>query len=132
MDSRKLIELIRQQGSLNPLFEEGEKRRRLFFEAWKEAVALAGPWYFGPKTLETAKDRNDLRRNVARIDNALGAMGGGEAEFIAAVVSFYNPTAGAKLSRRLGTELSMCGLMQGVDWAGGEILGKLVSTYHPW
>ena len=76
-----------------------------FFQAWKKAVLLAGPRYFG---IECRSDTNmtrskwDLCPDVPLIESAIGVMSHGEQVFLAALVSFYNDETGGRLLQRVG------------------------------
>jgi hypothetical protein len=72
----------------------------VFFDAWKNGVALAGSRLFGRgmhTDLEHATSVWDLRPNVHLIDDAIGVMSSGEKRFLAALVSFYNAEDGGRL-----------------------------------
>ncbi|AZE54533.1 hypothetical protein C4K03_2378 [Pseudomonas synxantha] len=76
-----------------------------FFQAWQQAVLLAGSAYFGNgkrDSVTAARDKWELHPNVPLIQSAIGAMSHGEQVFIAALVSVYDDQTGGRLLRRVG------------------------------
>lgn len=114
------------------IIQESQEYPRLFFEAWRDGVILAGPIFFGQKTPDTAINKNDLRPDFQMIERALPSMGTGEAQFMSALVSFFDPQKGELLSSRLKTEKSLCGLTIGIDATGKRILARLLTSYCGW
>ncbi|MDW7646435.1 MAG: hypothetical protein SCI25_15515 [Desulfuromonadales bacterium] len=68
--------------------EQTKRKRVLFFDAWKRGVAYLGPELFGPGTLATAKDKNDLQPLPQAVEAIFASESGGVKQFIAAMVSF--------------------------------------------
>lgn len=106
---------------------------RHFFQAWKQAVLLAGPGYFGDGNRASAIEARDkwaLCPNVPLIQSAIGAMSHGEQVFIAALVSFYNDQTGGRLLRRVGVNgLADFGLL---DSQRRTLLAHLLIHYSGW
>jgi hypothetical protein len=105
----------------------------LFFNAWKQAVQLAGPHLFGDGTataLTTASSKWDLCPDVPLITTAIGVMSSGERVFLAALVSFYNAHDGGKLLKRVGVE----GLadLGSLDLKRRQLIAALILSYEGW
>lgn len=76
-----------------------------FFQAWKQAVRLAGPGYRRIKCrsdVNMARSQWDLCPDVPLIESAIGILNHGEQVFLAALVSFYNDETGGRLLQRVG------------------------------
>ena len=104
-----------------------------FFQAWKKAILLAGPHYFGIECrsdINMARSKWDLCPDVPLIESAIGAMSHGEQVFIAALVSFYNDQTGGRLMRRVGVNgLADFGLL---DSQRRTLLAHLLIHYSGW
>ncbi|ONH50913.1 hypothetical protein SAMN04490182_2005 [Pseudomonas cedrina] len=104
-----------------------------FFEAWKQAVLLAGPGYFGIKCrrdLDMALSKWDLCPDIPLIETAIGAMSHGEQIFIAALVSFYNDQIGGELLQRAGVSgMADFGIL---DSQRRSLLARLLIHYSGW
>lgn len=104
-----------------------------FFQAWKKAVLLAGPHYFGIECrsdINMVRSKWDLCPDVPLIESAIGAMSHGEQVFIAALVSFYNDQTGGRLMRRVGVNgLADFGLL---DSQRRTLLAHLLIHYSGW
>lgn len=104
-----------------------------FFQAWKKAILLAGPHYFGIECrsdINMARSKWDLCPDVPLIESAIGAMSHGEQVFIAALVSFYNDQTGGRLMRRVGVNgLADLGLL---DSQRRTLLAHLLIHYSGW
>ena len=104
-----------------------------FFQAWKKAILLAGPHYFGIECrsdINMARSKWDLCPDVPLIESAIGAMSHGEQVFIAALVSFYNDQTGGRLLRRVGVNgLADFGLL---DSQRRTLLAHLLIHYSGW
>ena len=104
-----------------------------FFQAWKKAILLAGPHYFGIECrsdINMARSKWDLCPDVPLIQSAIGAMSHGEQVFIAALVSFYNDQTGGRLLRRVGVNgLADFGLL---DSQRRTLLAHLLIHYSGW
>lgn len=105
----------------------------LFFEAWKQAVQLAGPSYFGIECrsdVNMARSQWDLCPDVPLIESTIGALSHGEQVFLAALVSFYNDETGGHLLQRVGVRgLADFGLL---DMKRRILLAKLLIHYSGW
>ncbi|CAB5670224.1 Uncharacterised protein [Delftia tsuruhatensis] len=104
-----------------------------FFQAWRQAVRIAGPQWFGDGTrdgLTQAQDKWALCPNVRMIGNALGVLSSGERLFLAALVSFYNAHHGAVLLKRSGFE----GLadLSGLDLERRRVIAALILNHTGW
>ena len=104
----------------------------LFFDAWKNGVALAGTRFFGGmhSDLEHATSVWDLCPKVQLIDDAIGVMSSGEKRFLAALVSFYNAEDGGRLLERIGVR----GLADfgGLDLKRRTVIAALLLNYTGW
>jgi len=116
---------------LNALLQTKEKHTR-FLAAWKRGVEFLGPDLFGPKTLATAKEKDDLRPLREPIEAVFRKESGGEEQFLAAMVSFYDPVWGEQLARRIGSPLSVCGLTFNLDHECAAIVCELLLNYEGW
>lgn len=116
---------------LNVLQQTDEKRTR-FFEAWKHGVEFLGANLFGPGTPETARTKDDLRPLKEVVDAAFAQESEGEEQFLAAMVSFYDPAWGEELASRIECHKSLCGLTFDLDHECTEILSKLLLNYEGW
>ena len=104
-----------------------------FFQAWKKAILLAGPHYFGIECrsdINMARSKWDLCPDVPLIESAIGAMSHGEQVFLAALVSFYNDETGGRLLQRVGVRgLADFGLL---DAQRRMLLATLIIHYSGW
>ncbi|WP_300719558.1 hypothetical protein [Pseudomonas sp.] len=104
-----------------------------FFQAWKKAILLAGPHYFGIERrsdINMVRSKWDLCPDVPLIESAIGAMSHGEQIFIAALVSFYNDETGGRLLQRVGVRgLADFGLL---DSQRRTLLAHLLIHYSGW
>ncbi|OHB25890.1 MAG: hypothetical protein A2X84_05245 [Desulfuromonadaceae bacterium GWC2_58_13] len=116
---------------LNVLLQTEEKHER-FLAAWKRGVEFLGPELFGPKTVATAKDKNDLRPLREPVEAVFEQESGGEEQFLAALVSFYDPIWGEQLAKRINCPNSVCGLTYNLDHACTAILCELLLNYEGW
>ncbi len=116
---------------LNVLQQTEEKRER-FLAAWKRGVDFLGANLFGPATTDTARDKDQLRPLRERIEAAFTEESGGEEQFLAAMVSFFDPVWGEELAARTGCYLSFCGLTYNLDHERTEVLCELLRNYQGW
>ncbi len=116
---------------LNVLEESAEKRHR-FLAAWKRGVEFLGAELFGPGRWETARDKNQLVPLRKPVEAVFAKESGGEEQFLAAMVSFYDPAWGAELAERIDCDKSVCGLTYNLDHERIEILCELLRNYHGW
>jgi len=116
---------------MNVLVQTEEKHER-FLAAWKRGVEFIGPELFGPKTIETARDKNDLQPLREMVDAVFKEESGGEEQFLAAMVSFYDPIWGEHLARRIRCPRSVCGLTYNLDHECTALLCELLLNYEGW
>lgn len=116
---------------LNAMLQTQEKHVR-FLAAWKQGVAFLGPELFGPGTIETAHDKDDLRPLREPVEAVFACESGGEEQFLAAMVSFYDPAWGEELAARIDCLKSVCGLTYNLDRECTRILCELLLNYEGW
>ena len=116
---------------LNAMLQTAEKHVR-FLNAWKRGVLFLGPELFGPGSVDTARDKDDLRPLQAPVDAVFSEESGGEEQFLAAMVSFYDPAWGEELAERIDCLKSVCGLTFNLDHECTEILCELLLNYEGW
>ena len=116
---------------LNVLQQTEEKRAR-FLAAWKHGVDFLGPHLFGPKTTEDATRKEDLTPNKTAINAIFKEESEGEEQFLAAMVSFYDPAWGEELSERIECHKSLSGLTLDLDHECTEILCELLINHEGW
>ena len=116
---------------LNVLQQSDEKRMR-FFEAWKHGVDFLGEHLFGPGTLETARRKEDLRPLKDAVNAEFAQESEGEEQFLAAMVSFYDPAWGEELAGRIECHKSLCGLTFDLDHECTIIVSTLLVNYEGW
>ncbi len=118
---------------LNAL-EQTEEKAASFFDAWKRGVILLGPELFGPKSLQTAREKSDLLPRREAVEKAFADHdeGGGEKQLLMAMVSFYDPEWGEELAMRTVDEKCICGLTFNMDHKEMEILCELLRNYGGW
>lgn len=114
-------------------YDQAATAPHYFFHAWKKAVRLAGPQYFGasnPNQLDNARSKWDLCPDVPLIESSIGVMSHGEQVFLAALVSFYNDETGGRLLQRVGVRgLADFGLL---DTQRRLLLATLIIHYSGW
>ncbi|CAN7803969.1 hypothetical protein [Paraburkholderia hospita] len=104
-----------------------------FFEAWKQAVMLVGPVYFGDGTseaVEKAKDKWALAPNGAVILDAFGVLSSGERKFLAALYTFYNSNDSVFLWEKAG--IRGFADLSGLDLVRRKLIAELLLTYVGW
>ena len=116
---------------LNVLQESDEKRDR-FLAAWKKGVAFIGPELFGPGTHDNAKDKKELTPLQDQVEKAFNEESCGEEQFLAAMVSFYDPAWGEELANRIDSHKSLSGLTFNLDHECTEIVCELLRNYSGW
>ncbi|MGD9018657.1 MAG: hypothetical protein PVJ25_02565 [Desulfuromonadales bacterium] len=116
---------------LNVLQQTEEKRIR-FLAAWKHGVEYLGPKLFGPGSPETAKSKDDLRPLRDIVEAEFAKESEGEEEFLAAMVSFYDPAWGEELAARIECHKSLSGLTLDLDHECTEIICELLLNYEGW
>lgn len=116
---------------LNVLQQSEEKHAR-FFEAWKHGVDFLGPHFFGPESLESARSKDDLQPLKKVVNAAFEQESEGEEQFLAAMVSFYDPAWGEELANRIECHKSFCGLTFDLDHECTAIICELLLNYEGW
>ncbi|MBB3752539.1 hypothetical protein FHT44_005051 [Mycolicibacterium sp. BK634] len=103
-----------------------------FFDAWKRGVQIAGPqWFEGD--VETATSKWHLRPDYDLITENIGTMSTGEAAFLLAMYSFYNPSTGAKLlAKRRNDSTGPGGLASLIDGRRRQVIADLLVSYGGW
>jgi hypothetical protein len=95
-------------------------------------VAFLGPELFGPGAPETARDKEQLQPLRAPVEAVFNRESAGEEQFLAAMVSFYDPAWGAELAERIDCDKSVCGLTYNLDHERIEVLCQLLRNYQGW
>jgi hypothetical protein len=116
---------------LNVLQQSEEKRAR-FLRAWKHGVDFLGPQFFGPGQPENARTKEELRPLKDVIDASFEEESEGEEQFLAAMVSFFDPAWGEELASRIECHKSLCGLTFDLDHECTEIVCELLINYEGW
>ncbi len=116
---------------LNVLQESAEKHKR-FLTAWKQGVEFIGPELFGPGSLESAKDKKELQPLHEEVEQAFTEESCGEEQFLAAMVSFFDPVWGEELAERIDSHKSLSGLTFNLDHECTEIVCELLRNYSGW
>ena len=116
---------------LNVLQQSAEKHSR-FLQAWKRGVDFLGPHFFGPGNLLTASRKEDLQPLKDVVDVAFEDESEGEEQFLAAMVSFYDPAWGEELASRIECHKSLCGLTFDLDHECTGIVCELLLNYEGW
>ena len=116
---------------LNVLQQSSEKHSR-FLQAWIRGVVFLGPDFFGPGTPETAREKEDLQPRKAVVDAVFEDESEGEEQFLAAMVSFYDPAWGEELANRIECHKSLCGLTFDLDHECTDIVCELLLNYEGW
>lgn len=116
---------------LNVLQQSEEKRAR-FLRAWKHGVDYLGADFFGPGTSETARCKEELSPIKDVVDAAFERESEGEEQFLAAMVSFYDPAWGEELANRIVCHKSLCGLTFDLDHECTAVVCELLLNYEGW
>ena len=116
---------------LNVLQQSDEKHTR-FLQAWKRGVDFLGSHFFGPETPGTASSKEELLPLKDVVDAAFEQESEGEEQFLAAMVSFYDPAWGEELVSRIVCHKSLCGLTFDLDHECTEIVCELLLNYEGW
>ncbi|HGO6074947.1 TPA: hypothetical protein ACK3Q6_007668 [Burkholderia cepacia] len=122
--------MLREQDEEYAHFAAAPKK---FFEAWRQAVLVAGPEFFGDGTKASAiaaTDKWELVPKPEHINEAFGVLSSGQKVFIAALYSFYNSTDGAALWKRA----DMQGLadLGNLDLERRKLIAELILNYSGW
>lgn len=116
---------------LNVLQQTEEKRVR-FLAAWKRGVEFLGPHLFGPGAVETAFRKEDLCPQQEAVEAVFDKESEGEEQFLAAMVSFFDPAWGEELAARIECHKSLCGLTYDLDHECTEIVCELLLNNQGW
>ena len=114
------------------VLEQSEEKEQRFFLAWKRGVEFLGNHLFGPKTTQTAHKKEDLLPRREAIQAEFDSESCGEEQFLAAMVSFYDPAWGEELAMHIDCDKSLCGLTYNLDHGRVEILCDLLRNYQGW
>ena len=114
------------------VMEQTEQKHAHFLAAWKRGVAYLGPELFGPGALATARVKNDLQPLPQAVESVFAGESGSEEQFMAAMVSFYDPVWGEELAVRIDCLKSICGLTYNLDHECTDILCELLLNYEGW
>lgn len=114
------------------VLEQSEQKHARFLAAWKRGIFYLGPELFGPGALKTARDKDELRPRQQAVEAALAQESGGEEQFLAAMISFYDPAWGEELAARIDCHKSVCGLTYNLDHDCTAILCELLLNYEGW
>lgn len=101
-----------------------------FLQAWLRGVEIAGThWFCDNGAAVTSKW--DRRPDFDLIQSSLGVLSSGEAAFLAAMYSFYNPDEGGKMLAQLG--LNGPGALSAVlDEPRRRVIADLAVSYAGW
>lgn len=105
-----------------------------FFEAWRQAVSIAGVRFFGDGTqkgFESAQGKNALCPRVSDIEGALEGMSPGEQIFICSMYQFYNPSTGRKLAQSVDLKCDLGDLTR-LDAERRAVMAALIISYVGW
>lgn len=122
---------MQKDNVLNVLQQSDEKRAR-FLAAWKHGVDFLGAHLFGPGKPETATRKEELIPLKDPINAVFDQESEGEEEFLAAMVSFYDPAWGEELAERIECHKSLCGLTLELDHECTEIVCELLRNHEGW
>ena len=123
--------MMNKDNVLNVL-EQSEEKEERFLAAWKRGVDFLGENLFGPGRTKTARHKDELRPLREVVEMAFDNESCGEEQFLAAMVSFFDPTWGAELAERIECDKSICGLTYNLDHERIEILCDLLRNYQGW
>lgn len=109
------------------------RNSRMFTEAWKEAVRLAGSRYFGPGDIATATDYHELRPIRQSIEEVLGVLSPAQRQFLLALYSFYNDMVAGEMAEAFDEfSHSVNGLAYKLDEQRKTIIARLIVHYPGW
>lgn len=123
--------MMHKDNVLNVL-EQSQEKTAGFFKAWKRGVEFLGPHLFGPGSPRTAHDKNELVPLRERVEAEFAKESGGEEQFLAAMVSFFDPAWGEELAAGIDCYKSVCGLTYNFDHERMAILCELLRNYQGW
>ena len=116
---------------LNVLQESEEKQDR-FLDAWKQGVEFLGTDLFGPGSPKKATNKSELQPLKEEVERAFTEESCGEEQFLAAMVSFFDPVWGEELANRIDSHKSLSGLTFILDHECTEIVCELLRNYSGW
>lgn len=116
---------------LNVLQQSDQKRAR-FLKAWKHGVEFLGSQFFGPGAPDTALTKEELSPLKEPIEALFEEESEGEEQFMAAMVSFYDPAWGEELANRIECHKSLSGLTLDLDHECTEIVCELLLNHEGW
>ena len=122
---------MQKDNVLNVLQQSEEKRAR-FLMAWKHGVEFLGAEFFGPGSPESARSKEELTPLKEVIEASFEEESEGEEQFLAAMVSFYDPAWGEELAGRIECHKSLSGLTLELDHECTEIVCELLLNYEGW
>lgn len=122
---------MQKDNVLNVLQQSDEKRAR-FLAAWKHGVDFLGAHLFGPGEPKSATRKEDLIPLKDQINAVFDQESEGEEEFLAAMVSFYDPAWGEELAERIECHKSLSGLTLDLDHECTEIICALLINHEGW
>lgn len=114
------------------LLQQTEEKEKRFLEAWKRGVYFLGPHLFGPGTIESARVKEELAPRKEAVEAVFDRESEGEEQFLAAMVSFYDPAWGEELAARIECHKSLCGLTYELDHECTDIVCELLLNYQGW
>lgn len=114
------------------VLQQSEEKRTGFLTAWKHGVEFIGPEFFGPGSPDTAKTKEELKPLKEIVETAFADESEGEEQFLAAMVSFYDPAWGEELAERIECHKSFSGLTLDLDHECTEIVCELLRNYEGW
>lgn len=114
------------------VLQQTEDGRARFLAAWKRGVFFLGPQLFGPGTIETAVTKEDLCPLKDAVEAVFASESEGEEQFLAAMVSFFDPAWGEELAARIECHKSLCGLTYDLDHECTDIVCELLRNYAGW
>lgn len=103
-----------------------------FLDAWLRGVEIAGADWFGqPRGDGSVPTKWDYRPDFDLIEGQLGVLSTGEAAFLAAMYSFFNPDVGSRMLRDIG--LGGPGAVAAVmDETRRRVIADLLVSYDGW
>ncbi|MCX2931390.1 hypothetical protein ORI20_13985 [Mycobacterium sp. CVI_P3] len=102
-----------------------------FLDAWQRGMIIAGPQFFGDgRAPGLYSSLYDMAPDYDMVQRAMGYLSSGEALFLAAMYSFYNPTTGKKLLAKL--DGAPGGLAAGMDESRRRVIADLLISYAGW
>lgn len=105
-----------------------------FLSAWKCAVELIGDSFFSiaSGTVEAAKDKWDLRPDMAVVEKALPALSSGERCFLIGVCQFYCDSDIKHICEDIEIEVPTLADYANLDNPRRSVLVDLMSSYTGW